>query len=369
MLLLMRRKVRLHPVRVEAQASIQIFMDLRIFRLFPLVVWALSAMNYVAAQVPLPIPAAVPAVAADARSLNDWLMRMHEASKNRSYIGTFVISTGATLSSAKIWRVCEGGEQVERVETLTGTPRSVFRHNGQVVTFIPDHKVARIEKRDSLGLFPELLQSTDNRIADFYNVRQEGVSRVAGLDADVIVMTPNDGLRFGYRVWIERQSGLVVKLQTLDIDGLVLEQAAFSELQLGASIRMDKLVQMMGKTEGYRVEKPSLIRTSAKAEGWALKKPVAGFTSVSCYKRPVSASTGSGVTEEASLQWIFSDGLASVSIFVEPLDPRRHVGETTFSMGATRTLSRQVDLYWVTVMGEVPMPTLKLFASGLEHKK
>lgn len=351
-------------------------MDLRLFRLFALVLWALFAMNYVAAQTPSPVSAAEPPVAADARSLNDWLMRMHEASRNRSYIGTFVISAGSTLSSAKIWRVCEGGEQVERVETLTGTPRSVFRHNGQVVTFIPEHKVARIEKRDSLGLFPELFQSADSRIADFYKVRQEGVARVAGLDADVIVMTPKDSLRFGYRVWTERQSGLVVKLQTLDTDGLVLEQAAFSELQLGAPIRMDKLLQMMGKTEGYRVEKPMLIKTSAKAEGWLLKKPVAGFSSVSCYKRPVSASasspsnaSGLPVTEEASLQWIFSDGLASVSIFVEPLDRRRHVGETTFSMGATQTLSRQVDLHWITVMGEVPMPTLKLFASGLEHKK
>ena len=333
-------------------------------------------MNYVAAQMPSSVRSADGKVAAESRSLNDWLMRMHEASRNRSYIGTFVVSAGGTISSAKIWHACEGREQMERVETLTGPPRSIFRHNGQVVTFMPDNKVARIEKRDSLGLFPELVQSGDSRIADFYKLRQDGIERVAGVDADIIVLAPKDNLRFGFRVWTERQSGLVLKLQTLDTDGRVLEQAAFSELQLNAPVRMDKLVEMMGKTEGWRIEKPFRLKTTAMAEGWVLKTPVAGFTSISCYKRPAAASTGasanalgSSMTADGSLQWIFSDGLASVSIFVEPLDRQRHIREASLSMGATQTLSRQLDVYWITVMGEVPMPTLRLFADALERKK
>ena len=265
---------------------------------------------------------------------------------------------------------------MERVETLTGAPRSIFRHNGQVVTFIPDNKVARIEKRDSLGQFPQVFQSGNSRIADFYKVRQDGVERVAGVDADIVELAPKDNLRFGFRVWTERQSGLVLKLQTLDTDGRVLEQAAFSELQLNAPVRMDKLVEMMGKTEGWRIEKPLRVTTTAMAEGWVLKTPVAGFNSISCYKRPAAASTGasanalgSSMTADGSLQWIFSDGLASVSIFVEPLDRQRHVREASLSMGATQTLSRQLGVYWITVMGEVPMPTLRLFADALERKK
>jgi sigma-E factor negative regulatory protein RseB len=294
-------------------------------------------------------------------------MRMHEASKKRAYIGTFVVSSGGAMSSAKIWHVCEGNQQVERVETLTGAPRSIFRHNDQVVTFMPDHKVVRSEKRESLGLFPELLQSTDSRIADFYKVRQEGAERVAGVEADIMVLQPKDNMRFGYRVWTEQKKGLVVKLQTLDTDGKVLEQAAFSELQLDAPVKMDKLIQMMGKVEGYRVEKPVLVKTTASAEGWVLKAPVAGFKPMSCYKRPV-ATTQAGNGDEP-LQWIFSDGLASVSIFVEPFDRKRHDKESSLSLGATQTITRQLDAYWITVMGEVPMTTLRLFANGLERKK
>lgn len=277
------------------------------------------------------------------------------------------------MSSAKIWHVCEGDQQMERVDTLTGAPRSIFRHNDQVVTFMPDHKVVRSEKRESLGMFPQLLQSTDSRIADYYKVRQEGAERVAGVEADIVVLAPKDNLRFGYRVWTEQKKGLVVKLQTLDTDGKVLEQAAFSELQLDAPVKMDKLLHMMGKVDGYRVEKPVLVKTTASAEGWVLKAPVAGFKPMSCYKRPVSTAGPSGPSGPAAgeepLQWIFTDGLASVSIFVEPFDRQRHDKESSLSMGATQTITRQLDAYWVTVMGEVPMATLKLFANGLERKK
>jgi sigma-E factor negative regulatory protein RseB len=324
-------------------------------------------MNYVAAQAPPPVAAPTPA---ESRSINDWLTRMHEASRKRSYIGTFVVSSGGAMSSAKIWHVCEGDQQMERVDTLTGAPRSIFRHNDQVVTFMPDHKVVRSEKRESLGMFPQLLQSTDSRIADYYKVRQEGAERVAGVEADIVVLAPKDQLRFGYRVWTEQKKGLVVKLQTLDTDGKVLEQAAFSELQLDAPVKMDKLLHMMGKVDGYRVEKPVLVKTTASAEGWVLKAPVAGFKPMSCYKRPASASGPSGTAGgEEPLQWIFTDGLASVSIFVEPFDRQRHDKESSLSMGATQTITRQLDAYWVTVMGEVPMATLKLFANGLERKK
>lgn len=336
-----------------------------------LAAYALSAINYVAAQTSAVPPPVAGAPAAEVRSLNDWLMRMNQAASNRSYVGTFVVSAGGNMSSAKIWHVCEGNQQVERVETLTGAPRSVFRHNDEVLTFMPEHKLARSEKRESLGLFPELFQSADSRIGDFYHFRQEGAGRVAGVDADIVVLAPKDNLRFGYRVWTERGNGLVVKLQTLDAQGKVVEQAAFSELELDAPVKMEKLIQMMGKVQGYRLEKPLLLKTMASAEGWALKAPVAGFNPMSCYRRLAPASVGTGPAEmaEGPLQWIFSDGLASVSIFIEPYDRQRHIREASLAMGATHTLTRQLDAYWVTLVGEVPTATLQLFAHGLERKK
>jgi len=339
-------------------------MNFKRFRLLALMGCAFSATNYIAAQTSAPVPA-VAAQATESKNISEWLVRMHEASRNRSYVGTFVVSSGGVMSSAKIWHVCDGTQQIERVETLTGPPRSTFRHNDQVVTFMPEQKLVRAEKRESLGLFPELLKSSaGSHIGDFYQARQEGRERVAGVDADVIALIPKDSMRFGYRVWAEQKRGMVVKLQTLDADGKVLEQSAFSELQFDAPVKIEKLVQMMNKVEGYRVEKPELIKTTASAEGWALKKPVAGFQPMSCHKRPRATPSG-----DAPMQWVFSDGLASVSIFVEPFDAQRHLKESRMAMGATQSLTRRVDAYWLTVMGEVPMATLGLFADGLERKK
>ncbi len=305
------------------------------------------------------------------RTLSDWLMRLHTASlKNRAYIGTFVVSSGSNMSSARIWHICEGDQQMERVENLTGAPRSTFRHNSQVVTFLPEAKLARSEKRESLGLFPELLKSNAGSIPEFYQARSLGNERVAGLEADVVQLQPRDALRFGYRVWTEKKTGLVVKLQTLDTAGRVLEQAAFSELQLDAPVRMDKLSHMMASTEGYRVESSELLKTTAQAEGWWLRTPVAGFTPMSCYLRP--APTGAAAS---TMQWIFSDGLATVSLFVEPFDRMRHLQEGAVSVGATQTLVRKLDdaagnrEWWLTAVGEVPLGTLASFASALERKK
>ena len=312
---------------------------------------------------------------------------MHEASRRRAYIGTFVVSSGTSMSSAKIWHVCDGDLQMERVETLTGAPRSTFRRNDQVITFNADTKTALLEKRESLGLFPNLLKSGDSSLAQFYAARQTGSERVAGFDADVVQLAPKDALRFGYRVWSEKKSGLVVKLQTLDALGRVLEQAAFSDLQLDAPVSMAKLSQMMGNTEGYKVEKPELVKTTALAEGWVLKNPVPGFKPMSCFKRAVSGAEGTAT--ETALQWIFSDGLASVSLFVESYDRQRHVQEGLLSMGATQMLTRRFTDrpgdkageksgekagekgadWWLTVVGEVPPQTLNMFTQGLERKK
>ena len=364
-----RAKCRL-AADVKVLKGISIQMVFRNLRHFALALYAFTATEYVAAKAPT-IPPPAPATPLETRGLNDWLMRMHQASTNRSYMGTFVVSTGVNMSSAKIWHVCEGTEQIERVETLTGAPRSVFRHNDNVVTFMPDHKSVRSEKRQSLGLFPQLFQSADSRIADFYNFRQDSVERVAGVDADVINLIPKDRLRFGYRVWSERKNGLVVKLQTLDSQDKIVEQAAFSELQLDAPVSMNQLIEMMGKTDGYKIDKPVLVKTTASAEGWALTTPVAGFNPSSCYRRPGLAmgSSGKQAAADEPLQWIFSDGLASVSIFIEQFDPQRHAKEAMLSLGATQTLTRRFGGHWITLVGEVPMTTLQLFFSVLERKK
>lgn len=295
------------------------------------------------------------------RSINDWLSRMHEASRQRAYMGTLVVSAGDAMSASRIWHVCDGQQQMERVETLTGAPRTTIRRNSEVITFDPQTRTAWTEKRESLGVFPELLRTPSNVIPEHYRVKEQQPERVAGHVADVIELAPKDDLRFGYRIWSEKKTGLVVKMQTLGERGQVLEQVAFTELQLDAPVKMDKLKRQMADTKGYDVLKPALRKTTAEAQGWRLREAVPGFQSMSCHIRE------GGGDESSPMQWVFSDGLASVSLFVEPFDPERHREEGQAVAGATHSLTRRLGGYWLTAMGEVPMATLQQFAQGLER--
>lgn len=311
-------------------------------------------------------PAAAPVATAaptGERGIADWLERLQAASRSHNYVGTFVVSSNAgAMSSARVWHACEGERAIDKLETLSGAPRSSFRRNGDLLTLLPDQRLARFERHDMSGLFPQLLKSSEHQIADFYTARHTGVDRVAGFDADVVVLAPRDALRFGYRVWSERRTGLVLKLQTLGPQGEVLEQAAFTELQVDAPLRLDRLAKAMVAPAGWRIERVESVKMPAGADGWTLKSPVPGFRAMSCYKRHARGA-------QRPMQCVFSDGLASVSLFIEPFDARRHLSEDLMSAGASQTLSRRIDDTWLTAVGEVPPRTLKLFVQGLERRR
>lgn len=311
------------------------------------------------------------------RNLTQWLERLHEAGRSRSYIGTFVVSSAhGQLASARIAHVCDGQHQMEHVEALTGPARSTFRHDSQVVTFFPHRRLAWVEQRDSLQVFPQRLRAGHAGITQSYTLRPLGQDRVAGFDADVLQLEPRDAWRFGYRIWSERRTGLVVRMQTLALDGQVIEQVAFSELRLDAPVRMERLARLMARTEGYRVVRIEPARTTPEAEGWAMRQPVAGFESTGCQRRGATGPDGGTGDNGDTLQWTFSDGLATVSLFLEPFDRQRHTREVSQGSGATHWIRRRVPAtaaateaggWWLTAVGEVPVPTLEAFARGLER--
>lgn len=315
------------------------------------------------------VPARTQPVKAEEAPISRWLARLHDAARQRSYVGTFVVTAGDTLSSSRIWHVCDGQQQMERIDALTGESRTTFRRNDQVATFLPERRLVIAETRESFGLFPNLLSRSDSSIARYYGLKPLGQDRVAGLVSDVVQLVPADALRFGYRVWTHRETGVVLKLQTLDAAQGVLEQAAFSELQLGEPVSMTRLAALMDSTAGFKVHKPELRKTSAAQEGWSFKGRVAGFEPMACHQRVGTSQAQPG---NHTLQWVFSDGLASVSLFIERFDTARHgsmLADEPLARGATRMLTRRLDDWWVTAVGEVPAQTLAFFVQGLERTR
>lgn len=307
---------------------------------------------------------------ANVRDVRAWLTRIHNAAGTRNFQGTFVVSEGGEVSSARIAHYCVGADQYERVEALDGQMRNVFRHNQVVHTLWPQTRVALIEQRDMQARFPALLLSGADHIAEYYDVRAQGAQRVAGHEASVLLVSPKDDRRYSYRLWADQASGLLLRAEVLDARGTVLESAAFSELEIGGKAHPERVLAAMNKLEGYRVVHRHLTPVSLESEGWAMRERIPGFAQVGCVKRPLSApQDGAADVPPKVLQAVYSDGLASVSLFIEPYDPSRHDGERQSAIGATQTLMRRDGDWWVTVVGDVPAATLRQFAAALVRKK
>lgn len=316
--------------------------------------------------------AATPAngVALDRLEPQAWLQQVHRAVSMVNYQGTLVSTAGGAVTSSRIAHFWDAGQQYERVEILDGQARQVYRHNDLVYTLWPAQRLAVVEQRDASNALPSLLRaSPDDRVFERYELRAEGGGRVAGLEATVFVLHPRDDARFAQRLWAEKRTGLLLRSDVLASDGRVLESAAFSDVMIGVKPQPESVLRPMKKLDGYRVERPGISATDLEAEGWRLS-PVTGFRQVSCVRRKVDrpGADHGEYEHEQVLQAVFSDGLTHVSVFIEPYREGRHRAGK-MAIGATHTLMRRHDQWWITVMGDVPMPTVVQFANAIERRR
>jgi sigma-E factor negative regulatory protein RseB len=315
-----------------------------------------------------PASAPVPAPPSEVRA---WLLRIHDAASHRNFQGTFVVSGGGSVASAHIAHFFDGPNQYERIESLDGRQRQVYRHNDVVNTLWPASHVAMIEQRGLLNSFPALLQAGDDGLGEWYEVQAEGRDRVAGHTADVLVVKARDAYRYGYRLWADQDSGLLLRVDVIGEHGNVLETSAFSDVAIGVRPQPDSIVQAMHRLDGYRVVRPVLTPTRLEEEGWTVRRLAPGFKEVSCVSRQIEnpREVSADPPLPPVIQTIFSDGLTYVSVFIEPYRPDRHSQPMLASLGATLTLTQRQGDWWITVVGDTPSATLRLFAGALERRK
>lgn len=310
--------------------------------------------------------------AQDATAATDgraWLERIRAAARERNYLGTMVFTAADVVSSSRVGHFCVGDQTYERLEALDGRQQKVYRHNEVVHTLWPASKMATIERRDalaeSLGL-PDL----DPRLYEHYEVRLLANDRIAGRDAQVLMLKPKDKWRFAQRLWVDTATGLMLRADVLGTNGSVLESVAFSDIEVGGKPQRDSVLAPMKKLDGYRVVTLRQTPVRLESEGWLVGALPPGFKLAGCIRRgigdPAEVSTPGA---PAALQAVFSDGLARVSVFIEPLDPTRPRQPLMTQMGATHTLMRQrLDRWWMTAMGDVPPATLKQLMGAIERR-
>lgn len=299
------------------------------------------------------------------RNVYQWLDRLQSAANIPAYTGTYVVSSpDGDLSSARIWHLCEGDEQLERIDTLMGLPRSTYRHNSEVHTFLPTRKIMWTRKHSPRRIFPQLASDLLDNAAQYYHVRELGVDRVAGYDSDVLELQPVDDLRLGHRIWSEHETGLVLKAQTLDAHGQILEQSAFSEIQM--DVQPEALQEPLRLPQASDFERRQSRKTEVEPidMGWLQQESVPGFVAQTAYRRKLKST-------QSLMQWVFSDGLSTVSIFLEPFDQGEYQKTGEYSAGALHVLMQRwpdpQGPWWLALMGEVPSRTLHLLAASLDR--
>ncbi len=310
------------------------------------------------------------ALAADAQPVDAraWMSRVQQAATTLNYQGTLVFNAAGVVSSSRVAHYCEGKQRFERIDVLDGEVRQVLRHNDLTQTLWPRTRVAVVEKRTPMPEFPAL-PAGEVRALEAYDLRVLGTERVAGPEAQVLMLKPRDAHRFAQRLWADQSSGLLLRADVLGARGEVLESASFSDVAIGGKGSPEAVLQAMRKVDGYRIVRPAAVRTKLDAEGWALTKPVPGFQLVGCLRKELSA-LGEPLPSGSPpvLMAVFSDGLTHVSVFVEPYDAQRHKPVAT-SLGATHTVMTRSGDWWITTMGDVPMATVQLFSVALERRR
>lgn len=291
------------------------------------------------------------------------LMRAVNASQRLNYTGTFVYQHGGVTESSRINHFVDAGKEYEHLEVLDGSPREVVREGDEVKCYLPESRTVFIEKRSEHGNFPALLPATLSGVTEHYQIKLNGRSRVAGFDTQIIALEPKDEFRYGHQFWVDAQSGLLLKAALINERHEVLESFAFTDLKIGVPVNHERMRLRLATSEDWKVRHGSTRDGRTEEGSWTFKHLPPGFTRTSGMRRQVRSNLPEG------MHYVFSDGLASISAFIEPL-PRASKGESgLMTMGAINAYRRVLNEHQITVMGEVPPAAVRKLGDGIDLRK
>lgn len=293
----------------------------------------------------------------DGRSPVEWLHAIRSAAQRANYTGTIVYQHGDEVRSSRIVHYFDGTSPHERVLTLDGRPREFILQGDQVQCLYPKlHRVV-IEQAGPRTTFPALGQAGLSHVLEHYSLIQGDIERVAGVDCRVLQLTPRDALRYGYKLWVEPNSGLLLKVQVLGDDNTMMEQIAFTDVRIGEPVDRAELKPSWSMT-GWEVVRHTSHEVQFSRQGWAVTAPE-GFHRLTEVQRDLGGSS-----TRSALQAVYTDGLATVSVFIEPGAPMADP-EPAQRQGTLSAFMRQVGDARVTVVGEVPPTTARSFAESV----
>jgi len=305
------------------------------------------------------IPAAV---AGDAeKSVDAWLKQMVESVRTLTYEGTFIYLHNTQLETMQITHTANNDQEQERIFSLNGAAREVIRSKGAVICILPDVKAVTVTKHNKGNRkFPSVLPINLSHLSDYYEFHILDKARIADREAIVIGIIPRDTSRYGYRLYLDIDHALPLKTDTINEKGEMVSQIMFTMLRIDPSIQsVSPSMHGKGDYSWFR-SKPAQKVSPSTHTNWQFKQLPRGFQLQVKTKR---AATSGGQEME---HFVFSDGLATISVYVEKAGDENGLHEAS-TMGAVNAYGAQVSGHQITVVGEVPAQTVRTIANSMEY--
>ena len=290
----------------------------------------------------------------------EWLRRIYQATEKLSYTGTFVYQQGEHTETSRITRRAETAGSIEKLEALDGSPREVVRTRDEIRCYLPDSHTVKVDQRRDQRNFPALLPAQVSSLDGYYTIRMDETRRIAGFDCQAIVLAPKDELRYGYQLWADVQTGMLLKARAFNRSGETVEQFTFTQLTIGPVSR--ERLRPPAVARNWRVEQAAVSPANLAQAGWSMNADLPGFRKVIEITRTLRQG-------QPVRQVVYSDGLAAVSVFIEPLAGRTETPAMGLaSMGAVHVYTREVASHLVTVVGETPAESVQRIGNTVSYR-
>ena len=294
----------------------------------------------------------------------DWVQKMSSAMRDLNYRGNFVFMHENQLESMRISHYKDANGEKERLISLNGEAREVIRDNQNLTCIWPSSRKVVVDFSRKNTFSPIFIPEDIARLEKFYDLKMLDNDRVAGMSTVVVHIAPRDKYRYGMKFWINDQNGLMMKSSLINEDDKVLEEVMFTSLKLfdgDEKLVIDTMPKIDENFTLVRYHSGDSSKSFAADNAWQLANVPGGFWRESVLKRKIPG------TDHFVQQMVYTDGLASLSIFIEKKTSLSSGGMS--SMGAVNAFIRILNDYSVTAIGEVPAITVKLLAESVSYQQ
>jgi sigma-E factor negative regulatory protein RseB len=294
-------------------------------------------------------------VFADPPEAAAWLQKISSAAHRANYSGTFIYYRDGKMETSRITHLADESGEHEKLEVLDGSPREIIRNNDEVICYMPDSKATFSERRRVKAGFPALLPEGAGDIGKLYQITLGGSERVAGYECQNILLISRDIFRYGHRLCAHTDTGLLLKSTTLNEKNEMVDQFSFSQIVIGGEIDKRSLKPKFAISQPL---KHPAIEMPVDA-AWQVGALPPGFVRIMGMKRSFAGK------KQPTNHLVYSDHLAAVSIFIEPLasDAKAVVGMSR--NGAINIFTRSLNDHRITVLGEVPEATVTQIGNSI----